>query len=419
MGAQDDMPYLAVKDARIARAGKQVYSREEVLVRGLTPKTNKASYVEMRPPEVVLKNIGKFNNVFFVNDHAPVKVTPDNWKEFAVGVVGDSATVEVTQDNEIFIKNKVVFYDRAAYDDYQAGKVELSASYDAVSVAVDNPEQAGYDFLLVDIPSVDHVALCDKARAGHNARILDSVNIQRLFGGTGMAKEKKMPSLLAAIGISKSKDSAVTLSKAVLDSLTKVAAMDATALATGLEKEVLGVMAHIASLGDSDVKSALVATVADSFKNPKDVLDKKDELGEVLDSLYAKCREEDEKAAKAVLDEITGKGKPCDKCGKSPCECSSASDKKPDGDDKGSTAAKDSASLVDEAVAKALAGVTDSIVAGLEKKLPVLVDASVAKALGQEPASTGDNRAADSLDSDFADFGDASFLLGDAFPTIR
>jgi hypothetical protein len=413
MGVQDDTPYLAVKDAMIARAGKQIYSREEVLLRGLAPKTDKAWYVEMRPPEVVLKNIGKFNNVFFVNDHAPVKVTPDNWKEFAVGVVGDSATVEVSQDNEIFIRNKVVFYDRKAYDDYQAGKVELSASYDAVSVAVDNPEQAGYDFLLVDIPSVDHVALCNTARAGHNARILDSVNIQRLFGGTGMAKEKKIPSLLAAIGIVKPKDPAVALSKAVFDSLTKVAAMDAAALEKGLEQEVLGVMSHIAALGDSDVKSALVATVADSFKNPKDVLEKKDELGKVLDSLYAKCREEDEKAAKAVLDEITGKGKPCDKCGKSPCECSGAPDKKPDGDN------KDSASLVDEAVAKALAGVTDSIVAGLEKKLPLLVDASVAKALGQEPGHPGDTRAADSMDSDFADFGDASFLFGGAFPDVR
>jgi hypothetical protein len=120
--------FIEVRKARIARAGTQYYTAAEVRGWGFSPKTEKTVYAEYRPPAVLLKNLHKFNNVVFVNEHTPVDVSPKNWKEFAIGFVSGNAALDATDDGEIFVTNDVVFYDEAAYQAYKAGKSELSAS---------------------------------------------------------------------------------------------------------------------------------------------------------------------------------------------------------------------------------------------------------------------------------------------------
>jgi hypothetical protein len=420
MSVKDSRPYIEVKKARIARAGPQIYFAPEVAMRGLKPAESKNVYVEYRPPEVLLRNLDKFNMIALTNDHPNTDVGPDNWRDHVVGFVGSSANVEVLDSGEIFITNDIAFYDQKAYDDYKAGKVEISAGYESKVAVVGDPSKVGYDFVLTDIPAVNHAALCDTARAGHNARVLDSLNVSEIakkLNGEGMMG--LTTSILSAFGIGKSKDSAFSLSKTVMDSLTRVAAMDAAALEKGLASEVTAVMQHLAPLSACDEKGTLVATVADSFKNAKDVLEKKEEIGKVIDTLYAKCLDEDKNAAQKVLDSITGKTADSEEEKKKAEE--EAAKKKAEEDAKKGAATKDSASIIAETVKAVMSSTTDSIIADLAKQLPGLVDSTVKKTLGQgaDPAGPDDRRVLDALDSLDGLDGDTSFLLQGMFPTVR
>lgn len=412
MMVNDKKPYITVKKARIARAGIQEYHPIEVAARNLKPAAVKSSYREYRPPEVLIRNLDKFNMIPLTNEHPSYVVGPDNWKECTVGFVGSSAAVEVLDSGELFITNDIVFYDKEAYEAYERGKAEVSLGYDSVAGAVEDADKAGYDFVLLDIPAANHLALCNHGKAGPNGRVLDSINAveiaQKLNGGGEMGA---ITSVLAAFGIGKVKDSAFSLSGTVMDSLAKVAGMDAAALEKGLAPEVTAVMRYLAPLGASEAKGHLVATVADSYKNVKEVLEKKDEVGKVLDALYAQCLEADKETAQSVLDSITGKKLD----GKDPKD----GDKDEGGDkEKEAAAVKDSAAVIDEAVKQAMSSVTDSIIENLAKQLPGMVDLTVKNALGQHPAAAG---AADSrtLDSMTGLGGDASFLLKGAFPVAR
>jgi hypothetical protein len=401
---------LAVKKARIARAGKQLYYPFEIARRGLTPKKVKDVYVEYRPPEVVLRHIEDFNYLKFTNDHPSVALTNDSWREHLIGVVGGNAAVEVTDDREIFITNDVVFYDQKAYDDYKAGKVEISAGYDSISAPVEDPDAVGYDFVMTDIVNIEHAALCDIARAGHNARILDSLDIDKLTGGNGtMGKKVSLLGFLRG----EAKDSKDALSKTVFDSLAKFDKLPAEEQ----QKEITGVIARVSSLGDSDEKEYLVAAIADSFKNAAGALEKKEEVGKILDGLYAKCLSADATSAKAVVDSILGGGTTDAEKEAAEKEAKEKADK-----ERAEKAAKekgggvdDAEKRVDDAVSKALSGVADSVVAAVKGELPTLVEKTVKEALGiADGGGAGGKNTVDSLDSLGEDL-DSSFLLDGVF----
>jgi hypothetical protein len=349
-------PYIEVKKARIARAGKQFYLASEIDDRKIPPAKKKTIYVEYKPPEVVIKNVDKFNNIPFVNDHAPVDLSPENWKQYAIGFVSGNAAVEVTDSGEVFVTNNVVFYDKAAYDLYKAGKVELSASSRLLRAAVKNADSVGFDYYVSDILSVNHVALVDRARAGREARVLDS-----MCGGKSPFGEVKMfEKLRELLGIkARSDDAAFKLSEAVFAGVAKVGKVDDAAL----DAEIVAVMEHVRPLGDGAAKDLLVAAVADSFKNAEEVLANKEKVAVVIDGLYDKCRTEDAEKAQAVLDAL---GKPADK--------KDGEEGKKDGEGDAKDAAPDMRKLVDDAIARAMTG--------MKEDLPGIVDASVKKALG-------------------------------------
>ena len=388
----DGQAYITVKKARIARAGKQVYSAKELAAQGITLQDGKTFGVVYRPPEVLIKNKDKFANVPFVNDHTPGDVTPDNWKDYAIGFVSGGIGVEVV-DDEIWVTGDVVFYDRTAYEAYKNGKVELSAGYDIKLGVVQDAKVAGYDVVLLDIPKVNHVALCDMARAGHNARVLDSLKIfERGIGGFGMAEKTKiLGGFLSLFGIGKSKDESFKFSKVLMDSIAKMGTLDAE----GINKEVAGVMSHVASFGDSDERGLLIGAITDCFKHPVEVLAQREVISVKLDELYGKCQDAETAAVARILDE-----------GKKDGDGEDEDDKKG-----GSNTANDAAdipAIVDAAVTKALGAFSDNISA--------LVDTAVRKNLGLDDDEKGKEGIGDNRQmTDSAAGEDASWLLKGVF----
>jgi hypothetical protein len=404
-----DRAALTVKDVVLARSGIYVYSRDEILARGITPKTDKPFYREYRPAGVLLAAKDKFNLVPVTKEHPAVDVDSGNFSALASGVTGGPIEAVSRDDGEIELRGKLAFFTNDVFDYYQAGNVETSAGYISKSEVVDNADQVGYDLILRGIEDINHLAVVSRGRGGGDVRVLDSEGlINQSFGGAGMGKG----SILSFLGIGKPKDSTFVLSKVVLDSVAKVGTLDPA----GLEKEIKGIVAdHIAPLGDSESKDLLIGAVSDSFKHPVEVLAKKDTVAKVIDKLYLQCRDADEKAAKAILDGVADAETDEEKKAKEAAEKKKADEEAAKKSGSGTAPAKDTAVLIEEAVAKGitagLAGVTDSIKA--------LVDKTVADALGianagGKPAvgSTTDAAGSGSVVQD--DF-DPSFLMGGTF----
>jgi hypothetical protein len=398
----DGTPYIEIKKARIARAGKQFYTASEMKARTAKFKdSGKGLYVEYRPPEVLIKNISKFNYVPFINDHTPFDLTPDNWKQYAVGLVGGNAGVEVV-DDEVYITNDIIFYERKAYDDYKNGKVELSARYDAKYAFVDDDEACGYSSVLLDIPNVNHVALVAKARAGHEAKIIDSLGTGNRYGGLKMKS-----GFLSFLGIGKAKDDSFKFSAVLMDSLGKVKADAAT-----VEKEISGIAEHVARLGDSEAKEVLAGAVADCYKNVEAVLAKKDEVGKKLDELYCKCQDADADAVKRILE---GAGKVSDEEAKEKEEVEKAAarekeKKEKKGDETKTNDAAVMDAVVNAAVEKAFAKISDSIDAKIDAAMKSVLGT---EADGKKPASHAPGSTApvnDGLENE-----DASYLVRGVF----
>ena len=93
MSVKDGKPYITIKNGRIARSGIQYYTKEEILARGLVPKTDKPVYAEMRPANVVIKAKDLYRYVPFVNEHTDYDVTPDNYREHMIGMTGGNIGV--------------------------------------------------------------------------------------------------------------------------------------------------------------------------------------------------------------------------------------------------------------------------------------------------------------------------------------
>lgn len=180
-----------------------------------------------------------------------------------------------------------------------------------------------------------------------------------------------MNGFLKMFGIGKNKDGAADfkLSEAVMNCAKKIA--DANLKPEEAEKEVTGVMGHVARLGDSDDRKVLVGMVRDALSGAVELTAADDEakkkVADAIDGLYGKCLDADEAKAKAVVDEVL---KGCsDK--DNPENKKDEPEKK---DDKGKEAPqKDTAEIIEAAIKKAL----DSGIEGMVEK-------AVAKALGTD-----------------------------------
>ena len=390
-------PFIAVKKCRMLRSGIQIYARREVpekLLDELPPESRSKEFFKVyRRPEAVIKHLKDFNYIPLANDHPAVDITPDNRKEYEVGRAGGVANVVTLDDGNVYVENDVIFDDPKTFEDYKNGKRQLSIGLQAVWTIADSNE---YDFEIIDFTNVNHVALVNRGRAGAQAKVMDtmaavsrSIDINFRDNGTGGFGMN----FLKMFGIGKNKDAATfCLSKAVMDCAVKLAKDGITE--EEANTEVKAVMDSVVRLGDSEDRKVLTGMVRDALTGYKELneadAEAKKKVADALDALYKKCQDaDDEKAKAAVEDALKDKDNKDDK---------DKGDGKDDKDDKakgenkdGCGGQKDTAAIVEEAVAKALEAQKDSIGS--------MIDAAVSKALGIEGQSKAKGQQVDNAPS--------------------
>lgn len=161
--------YLAVR-AKAARSGVQDYLGIEVDPEGKRFKANDKVGV-YRPEAEVFDEaaVASFLMKPVTNDHPSEAVTADNWKDKAKGVVG-----KALRDGD-HLAFDIVIFDAATIADVEAGKRELSNGYGCELTFGDGTAPDGTPFQATQTAiRGNHVAIVDRARAGHECRIGDA-----------------------------------------------------------------------------------------------------------------------------------------------------------------------------------------------------------------------------------------------------
>lgn len=118
-----------------------------------------------------LDSLASFVGKPVTDNHPPVEVKADNWKQFAVGSIGEG----VLRDGE-HIKVPVTLMDADTIKAVQNGKREISMGYTAELEWVDGvtPQGEHYQAKQKNI-RINHLAIVDKGRAGSTCRIGDAL----------------------------------------------------------------------------------------------------------------------------------------------------------------------------------------------------------------------------------------------------
>jgi len=131
---------------------------------------------EFRPPEEVFREetMAGLRGIPVTNNHPSSDVTPENFKDLAVGYGSDQVD-RIDGEGVSYQRGFVTIADAQAIRDIQDGKVEVSLGYD---VAIDETP-GDYNGLVYDVIqrniTPNHLALVDKGRAGSEVRLrLDS-----------------------------------------------------------------------------------------------------------------------------------------------------------------------------------------------------------------------------------------------------
>lgn len=154
---------LLCRNVPIARSGWLIYGPGEVPVK---PGPNGVAYVERTNDSLFdEKCVGSFVGAAVTNDHPEVDVTPENFERYSSGFVltvrrGSGADHDVLLADLVITRRKTI-------DDILAGKVEVSAGYDADYMDLGNG--AGKQLNLIG----NHVALVARGRCGPRCAIGD------------------------------------------------------------------------------------------------------------------------------------------------------------------------------------------------------------------------------------------------------
>ena len=182
------------------------------------------------------------------NDHPPVQVTADNWKEYAVGSIGE----EVLRDGE-YIRVPITLMDATTIKAVQDGKREISMGYDMELDWTPGTTSDGqaYDAIMQNL-RMNHLAIVDRGRAGSRARIDD----KSPWGAAPLNTDDRNPPIM-------------TTRKIVVDGLT-IETTDQGAEAIGkLQTEKQSIAdAHDAAMAAKDAELATKdARIADLEKS--------------------------------------------------------------------------------------------------------------------------------------------------------
>lgn len=163
-----DAGFLQVP-GRVARTGIQQYFARELELRNRDPNELINVY---RPPEEVFKpeSLASYDNADITNDHPKELVNAENFDGTSKG-----HAISAGRRDGDFVVVDLLIKDGKTINDINCGKCELSAGYTAEYVSKSGVAPCGtpYEFIQTDI-KINHIALCDAARAGHQARIFDN-----------------------------------------------------------------------------------------------------------------------------------------------------------------------------------------------------------------------------------------------------
>lgn len=151
---------------RAARTGIQDYLGSEV-------GKPEMPVVRVYRPEAEVFNrdtLNSFTSIPVTNDHPPVAVTADNWKQYATGNTGE----EWARDGE-FMKVSVLVKDAETIKAIRSGKKQLSCGYqcDLKWEAGITTDGKPYDAIQTNIRG-NHLAIVSAARGGPQLKIGDS-----------------------------------------------------------------------------------------------------------------------------------------------------------------------------------------------------------------------------------------------------
>ena len=270
-------PFIVQKDVILCRSGIQIYSYNEVKMALGEPPVKKDFYREYRPASVVVKAQDLCRSLPVTKEHPDTWVTPDNWSSLAGGVLDKEVSVvalDGESDGEIGIKSNVTFFTRELYDYYINNK-EVSLGYECTKHFVDNASELGYDIILDEITTVNHLAITRAGRGGSSVAIIDSI-----IGGL----KPMRTGIFAWLKGKKQEDSSVATSFG-----QKVLASVKNSKGT-TEEEIAGEMKSVLDsmsvLKDCEKKNTLVNVVKDCFDNREKTLENEEELTKTLDSMW-------------------------------------------------------------------------------------------------------------------------------------
>lgn len=166
----DDKGYLKCH-ARVARSGIQRYYGLELGLKG--DKAFKLFNI-YRPPEVVFADsaLADYLNADITNDHPKENVGAENFSRLSKGTVISKGTRDPTAPE--YVMCDLLIKDASTIKAVEAGKVEISAGYDADLdfKPGEAPDGTKYDAIVKSI-KLNHVAIVGRGRAG-GARIADN-----------------------------------------------------------------------------------------------------------------------------------------------------------------------------------------------------------------------------------------------------
>ena len=231
-----------VADARVARAGIQIYKAKELGLKG-------DRLVRAYRPEAEVfaaDSLKSFAHKPVTIEHPSGGVDADTWGEKAVGHTG----AEILRDGE-FVRIPLMISDSKAIAEVQNGRRELSMGYsaDIVDEAGAAPDGQPYDVILRNL-RMNHIAIVQTARGGDKLRIGDDSN--NLGASPFTREDRNMTTRSVVIG-----DAAITLPVADADiienfkrSMTK-RLQDAEAEKEKLEEELEDEKKKYAEVEDS------------------------------------------------------------------------------------------------------------------------------------------------------------------------
>jgi hypothetical protein len=161
--------FLVAHDVRIGRTGEMLYGPGEVYdadEKPIAPGADGVIRVSRSPDEVFRpETLRSFEGKDVVDDHPDEEVTPENWRQYAVGHIQNVRKGEGVDEG--FQVADLVIKDAGAIAAVKAGKVEVSCGYDA------EYEQTGPGRARQKNIIGNHLALVHAGRCGSECAIKD------------------------------------------------------------------------------------------------------------------------------------------------------------------------------------------------------------------------------------------------------